>query len=449
MGQANNDHPYSGCRRLVATGAVLHLAIALAEYISGRMGLARGFFDEQGLASFAVDSRQYFQRATELASILRSEGALAWWSGSDPLHIKLFSLSITVLEPVVGQNILAVEPLNLICYTLVLLLVFKLGSEVFSQRAAAWAAVVIAVWPTYLLHSPQVLKDQFYIPGLLGLSLICVRLLLRSMTWKVGLWAGLLGAILVSWLWLIKSDLWELSLLLVVTSLAFMVLRKLRERTLLVGNVVAVCLIICALLGAPRLFGKYSKPDPHPLLQVTGAGANQVITILGNPSAPVPPPSRSSSGLERLRQKIAWARFLYANYPGSGSTIDPQIRFESWSQVIRYLPRALEIALFTPFPNTWFESGAKVGRFGRMLSGFETLVIYLIYVLIAVGMWRRKLSLAAWYLFSISLASMLALSLVTANLGALYRLRYPFWMLLIILGVGAGMSLRKTGNANC
>jgi len=321
-----------------------------------------------------------------------------------------------------------------------------LGNEVFNRRAGLAAAIIIAVWPTYLLHSTQVLKDQFFIPAFLGLVFVTVQLLNRSLSGPAGLVSGLIGGALVIFLWLVKADLWELSLVIVVTGVILLIARTVREKSILPGNLIAVFLLIACLLGTPQLFSRYRKPNPHPLLTVSGTGANQQITIHrapGDQYPPIAPPSRSSTGMTRLRERIAWARYLYANYPDSGSTIDPHVRLESWGEIIRYVPRALEVALFAPFPNTWLAEGTKVGRGGRILSGVETLLLYFVYILAAVSVWKRRRFLAVWLVLSVAMASLIALSIVTANLGALYRLRYPFWMLLIIMGANGAFELRE------
>jgi hypothetical protein len=38
---------------------------------------------------------------------------------------------------------------------------------------------------------------------------------------------------------------------------------------------------------------------------------------------------------------------------------------------------------------------------------------------------------------------MVALGLVVANLGTLYRMRYPFWILLVIMGAGSLVHLYR------
>jgi hypothetical protein len=92
------------------------------------------------------------------------------------------------------------------------------------------------------------------------------------------------------------------------------------------------------------------------------------------------------------------------------------------------------VGFFAPFPNLWIGAGKQVGGSGRMLSGFETLMSYMIECLALFGLWRARKDLSAWFVFLVITLGAVALGLVVGNIGALYRLRYPFWALLIIFG---------------
>ncbi len=82
----------------------------------------------------------------------------------------------------------------------------------------------------------------------------------------------------------------------------------------------------------------------------------------------------------------------------------------------------------------WFVVGAQAGLAGRLLAGLETLIIYVFEFLAVVGLWQAR-SLAAWLWLVIIALGVIALGLVVVNISTLYRLRYTFWLLLIILGV--------------
>ena len=51
-----------------------------------------------------------------------------------------------------------------------------------------------------------------------------------------------------------------------------------------------------------------------------------------------------------------------------------------------------------------------------------------------------------WLLFLVATIGMVALGLVVVNAGALFRIRYVFWMLLIVLAVEGDSSLNRLAN---
>ena len=57
------------------------------------------------------------------------------------------------------------------------------------------------------------------------------------------------------------------------------------------------------------------------------------------------------------------------------------------------------------------------------------------------GLWRGRRRAAAWLLLSVAATEMIALGLVVINVGTLFRLRYVFLMLLVVLAVGGAARL--------
>ena len=94
------------------------------------------------------------------------------------------------------------------------------------------------------------------------------------------------------------------------------------------------------------------------------------------------------------------------------------------------------VGFFAPFPNMWLRAGKQVGYTGRVISGFETLLTYMIESIALIGLWSARRNLSAWFLVIVIALGALALGLVVNNMGAMYRLRYPFWVLMVILGAG-------------
>src|SRR6185436_14784369 len=80
----------------------------------------------------------------------------------------------------------------------------------------------------------------------------------------------------------------------------------------------------------------------------------------------------------------------------------------------------------------WIQRGT-FGRAGRLLSGAETLAMYFLYLAAFVCVWRNRRQLELWLLFLVATIGTIALGLVVVNAGALYRLRYVFWIMFIIM----------------
>src|SRR5205807_8571983 len=99
-------------------------------------------------------------------------------------HVKLYSICFTVLGGVLGENVVTVEPLNLVYYLTILVLVFMLAREIFDETLGLVAAALVAVWPSLLLQTTQLLRDQLFIIGMLSFMNVCARFLVRSYSWR-------------------------------------------------------------------------------------------------------------------------------------------------------------------------------------------------------------------------------------------------------------------------
>ena len=110
--------------------------------------------------------------------------------------------------------------------------------------------------------------------------------------------------------------------------------------------------------------------------------------------------------------------------------------------MLRYLPRALQVALLAPFPTDWRRTGSLAwttrgtaggrGRDAGRVPGSPAL-------LVVAWQWRRRAEL--WIVVLPCLAILTLYSLAVPNLGALHRFRYGFLMTLVGLGVAGGLDL--------
>jgi hypothetical protein len=421
---------------LIAAAALLHLVLTLTIYLIGRFALLPNVFDANGTGIFfATDGFVYRLESISMARILTGEGFMAWLMTPAPLHVRAYSLSLTVFGPLFGFNVLSAEPLNLSCYLAILVLVFRLGREVFDRRAGLLAAGMVALWPSFLIHTTQLLRDPMFMAAMLALSLICVRWLTRDYSWRSSVVVGIVGGMLIILLWMIRKNMWGVVALVVLLGTMLFVVRQVRERRIMGGNLAGVVLLLvlmaCAPRFAPRPVDHITQPNGAPLVQEQDLPP----AALGSVPILTHRPQKASTFWGEVTRRIRNARAGFKEqFPRAGSNIDPDAQFNGFGDVIRYLPRALAIGLFAPFPNMWFAAGERIGLSGRLLSGMEMLTLYFIELLALVGLWQSRRRLPAWLLFLIFVVGVTTLGMVVVNVAALYRMRYIFLMLLILLG---------------
>jgi hypothetical protein len=422
--------------------------LAVGLFLAGRGQVAPGLIDRDGIMpSFAFDSYEYQRGAARLAEVLRQNGIAAWAAEQEPPHVKLISLQFALLGPLFGHGTLSAEPLNLFCYLAVVWLTLAIGREIGGERAGTLAAVVVALWPTLLLHTLQLLKDPLFIAGALALVLCVTTWLTRDYGPARGLATGALTAGAVSLLLLIRFNFAAIIFALALFGLTLLVIRRLAEGRPLYWNMASPLLILAggALLLSFQAGWAVEKFKQYPSnqggrLKASADDKTRIPTavyylprIMGGP--PETAVARVRAAADRAAFRLGVTRSKFAgSYSHSGSLIDQDVSFRDLGGLLLYLPRAFQIGFWSPFPNTWAAAGGRVGSAGRLLSGAETLLIYACQLLAVVAVLCAPRRLAAWLLLSITVFGVTGLGLVVPNVGALYRFRYTFWVLLIILG---------------
>jgi hypothetical protein len=472
----------SPARNLLLVAAILQLTVVLSLFTIGRLGVAPNKIDERGLLTEALrDSRDYDRDASKSVEILKQSGVRAWLFASYNAHVKLYSLSYLVFGPLVGNNILSAEPVNLGCYLAILILVFKIGKELFDQTAARAAAAAVAIWPSFLVHNAQILKDPICIVAMLSLVLVVAMWLTRELSWRMGLVTGMIGSTAIALIYATRAGFWGLvTLSVILLGAAFMIFREVRERSFFAGNMLSLLAVLLLALGAIFLNRTSLTPQDQVVLppettniapvnqnpavliqptnQVSSARVAELAQRKDNSASPLPgdgnnaqreatpvvQPVNAPTGLSitfaikrsRPIALIQGTRDAFADrYRNSATLIDPDVRFITTMDVARYVPRAMEIGFLAPFPNTWLSKGREVGLSGRILSGAEMLAAYILEALALFGVWRARQRLSTWFLFCVTLFGVTTLGFGIINVGALYRLRYGFFVLLIVLGM--------------
>jgi hypothetical protein len=437
-------------RQLVVIASALHLLLAVAIFVAGRAQIAAPVVDRDGIiGSFAVDSYKYQRSAVQLAGLLRS-GAFANWATADqPMHAKIIALPFALLGPLFGYGTLSAEPYNLICYAAVVALAFALGRELYSPRAGLFAAAAIAVWPTFLMHTTQLLKDPLFVAASLVFLWCVTTWLTRTYNPMRAAAAAALSLLMLLLLLLVRSNVVVVIVAVGSLGLALLMLRQLLERRLLLWNMISAApVLLTALLLMPFL----STHARTVVKKVPAAQPGQAKLVADTsaqlPSLTVQLPARARLGgsdstavrwrasADRAARRISSMRSRFAAaYSDSGSLLDGSKEFRSGGDLVAYLPRAVAIGLWAPFPNSWVRSGRRIGSAGKSLAAAETFLIYLCQLLALVAVMREPRRLAFWFVLAIATAGVTALAFVVPNAGALYRFRYTFWILIVIVAM--------------
>ncbi len=406
--------------RLLIVAAAVHLAATITVFLLGHFQLLPGSFDPNGIGiTFAIDGATYQRLASQMATQWQNYGLGPWLDIKAPLHCRLYSIPFAIIGPLVGHNVLAAEPLNLFYYLGTLTVVYLLGREIFNERAGLLAAAIGGLWPSLLLHSTQLIRDPLAILCLLALLLVLTLLLSRDFAWKPAFGFGIGGAVLVTVFWLARGNMWNAVLVAVALAFIMLAFRMVRERKFMARNATAMLFIVVAMLFAPSRFES-----------TTLGGVRPPVTPLAIASASQPASREGvwTQAINQIRDRRAGFRF----YTAQKSNINADVQFQSLQDMIRFIPNAALIGFFAPFPRMWFEAGSY-GMAGRLLTGAETLAMYVLYAAVGVCLWRERRRLAMWLTFLTATAGLIALGLVVVNAGALYRIRYVFWIMLIVI----------------
>jgi hypothetical protein len=422
----------------------IHVAVTTAVCLAGKFSFAPRVLDSNGIV-ISSDNLEFHPEVISQAKVLRGEGILAYTRIPSPFHLKLYSFSFAIFGPLFGNTILSAEPINALLYLAIVCLMFKLSRLICSRETSLVAAGAVAVWPSFLIHTTQLLRDPLFIAAMLLLVFIAASLLARDYSWRTALVRGFIGAASAAVLWVVRAGAKEVLIAVAVLCGVLLLARQITERRLLMANTVGAVIVILACLIIPKFITPYHPPlktgdSPTPASAETSLTPNSDQAQLSMPGEP----GRRAEDLEASEAtKIGRLRDRFIDqYRDAGSNIDTGVRFNSATDIVRYIPRATAIGLFAPFPQMWFSIGNNTGTAGRLAAGIETLVMYVIELLAVFGVWKMRRQWVVWLLLSVALIGAISLGLVVTNIGALYRMRYAFWMLILPLGAEGARQAR-------
>lgn len=119
--------------------------------------------------------------------------------------------------------------------------------------------------------------------------------------------------------------------------------------------------------------------------------------------------------------------------------IDLNYRFESIGDVAAFMPRAVQIGLFAPFPEQWSFFGVPSRSVFWNIAAWQMIGAYGAYAFLIWGVFRFRERPTLIVVAGFSLSYIVVYAVAVPHLGALDRYRYPWLCLLMTVGFACGV----------
>ncbi len=339
---------------------------------------------------------------------------------------------LAALYAIFGHDPTLILPVNASIHALGGVLIFLLARELANKDSVGVLAGIIAgslfvLFPSSLNWYGQLHKDGYAIAGFLLILLVWIKALCRSgneVVWVKLFLAHLAGVVLIA---LVRP--YNLKLMLVAYLVGWVlwtfiaILRRRAGFDLKFNTFLIVSAAVCiGGIGAAGYLGADSNSEQA---YASFNGTGKPWKWQDTPWVP--------DKVEHYVELAAQTRGYLIDYgisQNAKSMIDVDVKPQSIVEVVGYLPRALQISLFAPLPNTWFQSLSLM----RLTAVAETLIFYICFVgLLLLFLYERKP--ATWVTLYFATFMMTVVGFTIANMGTLYRIRYAYQFVFLMLGV--------------
>lgn len=395
---------------------------------------------------FSGDPQYYNQLAITMAHQISTKGLSAWSlrpAGQGSAGVTAIIYAAFSVKPWL------IILLNALLHSLASVVLIYIVRQLVPLKLAVIACLFFIVSPYQMHWLSQINKDSYTILGfyLIVLGWIFVYKEILNSTTSV-CWSGLSmivsGAILIS------------------------IVRPYMLQVLQVPNIVVVCILslVYTRCHVANRFGyilsslfKWLGPVIVVLLVLIplskGGASGETISAYEQRSVAIQPSNcwkRTPWIPVFLDKKFAAIISQRGNYNILGTKeygpttrellIDNKKVFYSAYDVAAYLPRAMQLAFFAPFPSYWVIPGLNSeNSIFRQFVTIEMILAYISFIFLAIGcvLYKDRLVFILPLIYSFVL--MLVYGLATPHISVLYRYRYAPFMLLVSIGFSVALKL--------
>ena len=332
-------------------------------------------------------------------------------------------------------------PLNGFLHGIASLVLFEILFIIIGKRGLAFlSSLPFILFPSSLLWNAQMHNENYVIPGVLLFLYGWIYLadIQRGIdlkkSWKA-IFCVIVGSIIV---WAVRDYIMVilnlLAFLVIILLIVFHTIRWIKKHIhlkllLLYIGLLAFIWFLCS----PNLLSKIYPGSGFSKSLGLDAETPAVLKNAFSWTKTGWLPTQIDTNLRDLSHSRA--KFISA-WSNAGSQIDTDVIFGRSSDVIKYIPRAVEIGFLAPFPSNWFASGYKsAASLMRKESGAEMIIIYICLLGLVYSFWRFRTKIEIWVLSAITAGMLIIYPMAIPNVGSLYRFRYPYLMPLVCLGL--------------
>ncbi len=372
------------------------------------------------------DAIVFHNLAVELAQKVEMHGWSAWTlfpSAGGNVGI------LAAIYKIFGPDPAYFIPLNAAAHALGATLIYRLGRTLVRGRVGALggmiAGVVFLAFPSALQWYGQNHKDAFAIAGTLLLLDVWVNVHAAAwnsrIVWRY-LGCAVLGVVLVGIVRPYFAILVSIALL-GSWCVSIGVRLTIKDRPRLREMLGPLLMILIVFLASLVFIKQKSTFDVYEIGNVDRFAKNNWAWRYTD-TLPKPFDDALRRASELRNHFVSFGRAVSAKSEIDGDNLPDN----AWD-ALRYMPRALVVGLFAPFPDTWTE------RFSipRLVGAVETSIWYVFFLGFAITLWRLR---SKKLLLVIPFCSILLVMLAYThpNVGTLYRHRFGLWQVFLLCG---------------
>lgn len=394
-----------------------------------------------------VDGPKFNRIALTLAQEIEAEG---WDHWNLTPNGQLVSGVAAIFYVLIYPEPWAVLPFNAVLNATASLCFYLLLSLLIDDRNIALISTLpFTFFPSALLWNTQFHNENYVVPGVVFIFLGWLLAVKNDVTWLgkykffVSLVLVLFGSLLIG---LVRNFILDgLSYLFVFSSLV-VALIWLFERLEIAKYLAKLAPIIFSCVIMLFITSVLNSGDPQIMSNSNG---NETLNLSETQISRRANDWKKSLILpefidHNLRSLAGYRWFYTRPFRDGGSNIDMDVNFSDSRELIAYVPRAIQIGLFSPFPNIWYVEAEKpAGRAMRMVTSVEELFSYFCLIGLPIFVLKHKNDPFIWIAIFVCVSMLIVYAIVMPNQGTLYRFRYPYYMPLVSFGFAGWLEKNK------